>query len=129
MSGPQNQAYQMSVKVVPSYLADQSEPNEGKFVFSYRVHIQNTGTVAAQLISRHWIITDANNEMVEVKGLGVVGEQPLLEPGAYFEYVSGTLLKTTNVTMHGYYFFTAVDGTQFSVDIPMFNLSVPGTLH
>ncbi|MFM8758836.1 MAG: ApaG domain, partial [Methylophilaceae bacterium] len=67
--------------------------------------------------------------MVEVKGLGVVGEQPLLEPGAYFEYVSGTLLKTTNGTMHGYYFFTAVDGTQFSVDIPMFNLSVPGTLH
>jgi ApaG protein len=122
-------AYQMSVKVVPNYLADQSEPAEQKYVFSYRVRIENVGTVAAQLISRHWMMNDANNELTEVKGLGVVGEQPLIEPGAYFEYVSGTVLKTMNGTMHGFYFFTAVDGTQFSADIPMFNLSVPGSLH
>lgn len=121
--------YQISVKVIANYLADQSEPVEQKYVFSYRVRIENVGTVAAQLISRHWVINDANNELTEVKGLGVVGEQPLIDPGAYFEYVSGTVLKTMNGTMHGFYFFTAVDGTQFSVDIPMFNLSVPGTLH
>jgi ApaG protein len=123
------QDYQISVKVIATYLPDQSDPKDEKYVFSYRVHIQNTGKVAAQLISRHWIIHDANNEMTEVKGLGVVGEQPLLEANAYFEYVSGTLLKTPNGTMMGYYFFTAVDGHQFTVEIPMFNLSVPGSLH
>lgn len=122
-------SYQITVSVAVTYLAEQSEPAENQYVFSYRVHIQNTGSVAAQLISRHWIIHDANNETTQVKGLGVVGEQPLLEPGAYFEYVSGTMLKTQNGTMVGQYFFTAIDGHQFSVDIPMFNLSVPGTLH
>jgi len=98
-------------------------------VFSYTVTITNTGSVGAQLISRHWIITDANNEVQEVRGLGVVGVQPLLQPGEHFQYTSGTVLATPVGTMRGSYHMTAEDGTQFDSPIPEFTLSIPRVLH
>ncbi|MBC3871165.1 Co2+/Mg2+ efflux protein ApaG [Undibacterium oligocarboniphilum] len=121
--------YQMSVSVVTQYLPEQSEPDRGSFVFAYTITIKNTGTVAAQLISRHWIINDANNQMEEVRGLGVVGHQPFLPPGQSFEYTSGSILKTPQGTMKGSYFCVAEDGHRFEVDIPEFVLSLPRTLH
>ncbi len=121
--------YDCLVTVRTTYLADQSDVDESQFVFSYTINITNTGNVAAQLISRHWVITDSNNKIQEVRGLGVVGEQPLLEPGASFEYTSGTMLNTPVGTMHGTYQFTAADGTQFDVPISTFTLAMPRVLH
>jgi ApaG protein len=117
------------VTVRTTYLADQSDIDNSQYVFSYTINITNTGNVAAQLISRHWVITDSNNKLQEVRGLGVVGEQPLLEPGASFEYTSGTMLNTPVGTMQGSYQFTAVDGTQFDVPISPFTLAMPRVLH
>jgi ApaG protein len=122
-------AYEMTVTVRTQYLADQSNPDASQYVFAYAVTIKNTGSVAAQLISRHWIITDTNNQMQEVRGLGVVGHQPLLAPGEQFEYTSGTSLATPQGTMHGEYFCVAEDGEQFESKIPEFVLSLPRTLH
>ena len=122
-------AYEMTVTVRTQYLADQSNPDASQYVFAYAVTIKNTGSVAAQLISRHWIITDTNNQMQEVRGLGVVGHQPLLAPGEQFEYTSGTSLATPQGTMHGEYFCVAEDGEQFVSKIPEFVLSLPRTLH
>lgn len=121
--------YQMSVSVVTQYLPEQSEPDRDSFVFAYTITIKNTGTVAAQLISRYWIINDANNQTEEVRGLGVVGHQPFLPPGQSFEYTSGSILKTPQGTMKGSYFCVAEDGHRFEVDIPEFVLSLPRTLH
>lgn len=121
--------YQISVSVNTAYLADQSDPAADRYVFAYTVSIANTGTVAAQLISRHWIITDAENVTQEVKGLGVVGEQPLLQPGESFEYTSGTALATPVGTMHGSYQMVAEDGIKFDAEIPSFTLSMPRVLH
>jgi ApaG protein len=123
------QTYECVVTVKTQYLADQSNIDASQYVFSYTIQITNTGKVAAQLISRHWVITDANNKVQEVRGLGVVGDQPLLEPGASYEYTSGTMLNTPVGTMHGTYQFTAVDGTQFDVEIPTFTLAMPRVLH
>lgn len=123
------QTYECLVTVKTQYLADQSNIDASQYVFSYTIQITNTGKVAAQLISRHWVITDANNKVQEVRGLGVVGDQPLLEPGASYEYTSGTMLNTPVGTMHGTYQFTAVDGTQFDVEIPTFTLAMPRVLH
>lgn len=123
------QAYECVVTVKTQYLADQSNIDASQYVFSYTIQITNSGKVAAQLISRHWVITDANNKVQEVRGLGVVGDQPLLEPGASYEYTSGTMLNTPVGTMHGTYQFTAVDGTQFDVEIPTFTLAMPRVLH
>jgi ApaG protein len=122
-------AYQMTVTVRTQYLEDQSDPDRSHFVFAYAVTIKNSGSVAAQLISRHWVITDANNHVQEVRGLGVVGHQPLLQPGEQFEYTSGTTLATPQGTMHGEYFCVAEDGEQFESAIPEFVLSLPRTLH
>ena len=122
-------AYQMTVTVKTQYLEDQSDPNRSHYVFAYAVTIKNSGNVAAQLISRHWVITDANNHVQEVRGLGVVGHQPLLQPGEQFEYTSGTTLATPQGTMHGSYFCVAEDGEQFESPIPEFVLSLPRTLH
>jgi len=122
-------AYEFSVTVIPQYLAEQSDPSRSSYVFAYAVTIKNTGQVAAQLISRHWIITDAANHVEEVTGLGVVGHQPLLQPGETFEYSSGAALKTPQGTMTGKYFCVAEDGEQFEVVIPEFVLSLPRTLH
>lgn len=121
--------YACSVKVRTTFLAEQSNPDESKYAFAYTVTITNTGTVAAQLISRHWIITNANNEVHEVKGLGVIGEQPLLEPNAQFEYTSGTLLTTASGEMHGTYQMVAEDGTLFEAIIEPFQLYQQRVLH
>ena len=121
--------YQISIKVNTAYLAEQSDPSADRYVFAYTITISNTGTVAAQLISRHWIITDAENVTQEVKGLGVVGEQPLLRPGESFEYTSGTAMATPVGTMHGTYQMVADDGNKFDAEIPRFTLSMPRVLH
>jgi ApaG protein len=122
-------AYEFTVSVRTQYLENQSGPEHGRFVFAYSITIRNTGQVAAQLISRHWIIKDANDQIEEVKGLGVVGHQPLLQPGEQFEYTSGTSLKTPHGSMSGTYFCVAEDGTKFDAAIPEFVLSQPRTLH
>ncbi len=114
--------YQFRVDVVPQYLPEQSAPAQGIHSFSYTITITNTGEVAAQLIARHWIITNASGEAEEVKGLGVVGHQPLLKPGEAFQYSSGCRLRTTSGTMQGSYFFVAEDGERFEVDIAAFAL-------
>jgi ApaG protein len=121
--------YQISVSVNTAYLTEQSDPSADRYVFSYTITIANSGTVAAQLISRHWIITDAENVVQEVKGLGVVGEQPLLRPGESFEYTSGTAMATPVGTMRGTYQMVAEDGNKFDAEIPQFTLSMPRVLH
>jgi ApaG protein len=123
------QKYAFSVSVKTEYLADQSDADEGKYAFAYHISITNTGTVAAQLISRHWVITDGNGLINEVRGLGVVGAQPLLQPNEQFQYSSGTLLNTSAGSMRGTYQIVAVDGTQFEAIIEPFTLVVPRVLH
>jgi len=125
----QNKRYGISVVPKAAYVADQSDPDNGKYVFSYTITITNTGDVAAQLVSRHWIITDGENRVQEVKGLGVVGQQPLLQPGESFEYTSGASIPTAVGTMRGSYQMRAEDGQTFDAPIPAFTLSVPRTLH
>ena len=112
-----------------NYLPEQSDESGNRFVFSYTITITNLGHSSAKLISRHWIITDANNHVQEVRGQGVVGEQPLLKPSQSFEYTSGTVLTTQVGTMRGSYQMQADDGAQFEVEIPQFVLSVPRVLH
>ena len=112
-----------------NYLPEQSDEAGNRFVFSYTITITNLGPVSAKLISRHWIITDAHNHVQEVRGQGVVGEQPLLKPSQSFEYTSGTVLNTQVGTMRGSYQMQADDGAQFAVQIPQFVLSVPRVLH
>jgi len=121
--------YEFSVNVRPQYLVEHSDPDEEKYVFAYTVTIRNTGEQAAQLISRHWIITDGNNAVEEVRGAGVVGEQPVLKPGEAFEYTSGCPLPTPVGSMRGSYQCVADDGTAFEAPIPEFVLSTPRTLH
>ena len=121
--------YEITVVPKASYVADQSDPAKDNFVFSYTITITNTGEVAAQLVSRHWIITDGEHRVQEVKGLGVVGQQPLLQPGESFEYSSGASIGTSVGTMHGTYHMRADDGHTFDAAIPPFTLSVPRTLH
>ena len=114
---------------VARFLADQSDPAKDQYVFTYTIKITNTGDVAAQLLSRHWIITDADHKVQEVKGLGVVGQQPVLKPGESFEYTSGASIPTNVGTMQGTYQMMAADGKAFDAPIPLFTLSVPRTLH
>lgn len=114
--------YQFSCAVVPEYIPDQSSPDDAVYGFAYTVTITNTGEVPAQLVSRHWVIVDANGQLEEIKGLGVVGHQPLLKPGESFQYTSGSRLRTPSGTMHGSYFFVAEDGERFEAAIPMFVL-------
>ncbi|MES2979169.1 MAG: Co2+/Mg2+ efflux protein ApaG [Pseudomonadota bacterium] len=126
--------YEITCEVQPRYLPEQSEPEEQLFAFSYTVTITNSGTMTAQLISRHWIISDANGHNEEVKGLGVVGHQPVLKPGESFQYTSGSRLRTPTGTMHGSYFCVGEDAHRFEASIPMFVLeatsgSPPRVLH
>ena len=121
--------YSIAVAVKTAYLAEQSDPSRRQYVFAYTITIENTGEVAAQLVSRHWIITDSEHQVQEVKGAGVVGQQPLLQPGESFEYTSGTSLQTPVGTMRGTYQMVAADGHAFAADIPIFTLSVPRVLH
>ncbi len=123
------QKYAFSVSVKTAYLQDQSSIEDNRYAFSYTITITNIGDIAAQLISRHWIIADANGEVSEVKGLGVIGLQPLLQPNENFEYTSGTVLDTSAGSMHGTYQLVAVDGTQFETVIAPFTLAAPRVLH
>jgi ApaG protein len=114
--------YEFLVEVVPQYLPDQSNPEEALYVFAYTITITNTGDVTAQLISRTWNVNNANGHTEKVRGLGVVGQQPLLKPGQAFEYTSGTRLRTPTGTMHGNFFCVAEDGEKFDATVPMFVL-------
>ena len=124
----ESKRYEIEVSAKPAYLADQSDPAKNQFVFAYTITITNTGNVTAQLISRHWLITDGEHRVQEVKGLGVVGQQPVLKPGESFEYTSGASLPTAVGTMRGSYQMVAEDGHSFDAPIPSFTLSVPRTL-
>ncbi len=121
--------YECVVTVETEFLPDQSDLARNRYAFAYHIKIINTGNVAAQLISRHWIINEFNGEQQEVRGLGVVGVQPLLKPGQLFEYTSGTVLTTPNGKMHGSYQMVADDGTPFAVAVPAFTLTMPRVLH
>jgi len=121
--------YQISVSPRALYIAEQSDADAGRYAFAYTITSTNTGAVPARLLSRHWIITDANNLVQEVKGQGVVGAQPKLKPGESFEYTSGSMLATPVGTMRGSYQMVADDGTRFDASIPEFTLSVPRVLH
>ncbi len=121
--------YEVSVQVRTTYLAEQSDPDNERYAFAYTITITNTGNVGAKLVSRHWIITDAENKVQEVKGKGVVGEQPFLKPSESFEYTSGTALATPVGAMQGSYQMVAEDGTQFDAPIAPFTLSMPRVLH
>ena len=121
--------YRIEIEAQPQYLPDQSDEQAARFVFAYTITIRNTGSVGARLISRHWLITDSNNEIQEVRGLGVIGEQPSLAPGESFEYTSGAAIPTPVGTMRGSYQMLAADGTRFDTPIPEFTLSVPRVLH
>ena len=125
----ESKKYQISVHAVPQYLADQSDAAADRYVFAYTITFENVGTVAAQVISRHWVITDANGHVQEVRGLGVVGQQPLLKPGESFEYTSGCQLETPVGTMRGEFQVTAEDGMQFEAVVDAFTLSIPRVLH
>ncbi|HEY9530636.1 MAG TPA: Co2+/Mg2+ efflux protein ApaG [Burkholderiales bacterium] len=121
--------YAIEVSAATQYLDDQSDEAAGRYVFAYTITLRNTGSVAAQLISRHWVITDSQGLVQEVRGLGVVGAQPLLQPGESFEYTSGASIATSVGTMKGSYQMVATDGTRFEAPIPEFTLSVPRVLH
>lgn len=121
--------YEVEVDVATRFLDDQSSPAENRFVFAYSVTIRNRGGMPAKLMSRHWIITDANGKVQEVRGDGVVGEQPWMRPGDDFKYTSGAVLETAIGTMRGSYTMLADDGTRFDAPIPEFTLSIPRTLH
>jgi ApaG protein len=121
--------YRIEVEVETQYIAEQSLPDQDHFVFAYTITIYNSGEVAAQLLRRHWVITDANNKVQEVKGEGVVGEQPHLKPGEQYRYTSGTMLETPVGSMRGSYHMIADDGVEFEAEIPPFTLSMPRVLH
>lgn len=121
--------YAVEVEVLTRFLDDQSSPAENRFVFAYSVTIRNRGAVPARLLGRHWVITDANGKVQEVRGDGVVGEQPWMRPGDGFEYTSGAVLETAIGTMRGSYSMLADDGTRFDAAIAEFTLSIPRTLH
>ena len=125
----EDKKYEINIIVRTTYLPEQSDETLDRYVFSYTITIANTGMVAAQLISRHWIIEDGGNDAQEVRGLGVVGEQPLLKPGDSFEYTSGTAISSPVGSMKGSYQMIAEDGLRFDASIPEFTLSVPRTLH
>src|ERR1700742_2034291 len=117
------------IEVETTYLDEQSDPKERRYVFSYTITIRNEGSVSARLLPRHWVITDANGKVQEVRGEGVVGEQPHLKPGQGFRYSSGAVLETPVGTMQGSYQMVTDDGAQFEAPIPAFRLAMPGMLH
>jgi ApaG protein len=122
-------SYTIAIEIATRFLDEESAPQDDRYAFAYTIGIRNEGEVPARLLSRHWIITDANGKVQEVRGEGVVGEQPWLRPGDRFEYTSGAVLETPCGTMRGSYAWLADDGTAFEAPIPPFTLSVPRTLH
>ncbi len=125
----QKNNYEIRIEVATNYVLDQSEPDVGRYVFAYTITIENRGDLPARLVSRHWVITDANGKVQEVSGDGVVGEQPHLNPGEIFRYSSGAVLETPVGAMQGSYQMEAENGTSFEAPIPPFTLAVPGVLH
>ena len=123
------QEYKFQITVKAQYIEEQSEPDNERFVFAYTIRIANLGDLGAKLNARHWVITDANGEVTEVKGQGVVGEQPYIAPGKSYEYSSGAVLNTPIGTMQGSYQMETDSGTQFDTPIPVFSLAAPGALH
>ena len=121
--------YKIQVEVETLYVEEQSLPEQDHYVFAYTITIYNDGNIPARLLNRHWIITDANEKVQEVKGEGVVGDRPYLKPGEHYRYTSGTMLETPVGTMRGSYQMIADDGVEFDADIPSFTLSMPRTLH
>jgi ApaG protein len=121
--------YEIRVSAQPRFITEQSEPARDRYVFAYTITIENAGSVAAQLVSRHWIITDAMGKVEEVRGEGVVGEQPMLLPGERFRYTSGAVLETPVGTMQGSYQMVAEDGVRFDAPIAPFRLAMPNVLH
>lgn len=120
--------HKIRVEVQTSYLADQSDPREPRFAFAYTITIRNEGQMPARLLTRHWIITDANGKVQEVRGEGVVGEQPYLKPGQGFRYSSAAILETPVGAMQGSYHMLADDGRRFETPIAPFRLAMPGVL-
>ena len=130
MSVANSQAvYDTRVEVETSYIPEQSAPQQNRYVFAYTITIRNHGSLPAKLLSRHWVITDANGKVEEVRGEGVVGEQPYLKPGDGFRYTSGTVIETPVGSMQGSYHLIADDGSEFDTPIPAFSLSMPHALH
>jgi len=121
--------YNFEVDVETNFVPEQSDPDDRRFVFAYTITIRNVGAVPAKLLTRHWVITDADGRVQEVRGEGVVGEQPHLDPGEGFRYTSGTMLETPVGSMQGSYHMLADDGVEFDAEIQPFTLSVPHTLH
>lgn len=117
------------VEAAPQYIESQSSPNEGRYVFAYTITITNAGIIPAKLLSRHWLITDSNGKIQEVKGEGVIGEQPYLKPGESFRYSSGAMIETPVGVMQGKYLLISDSGENFKASIPKFTLSIPRTLH
>jgi len=123
------QKYNVKVAAQSFYLEEQSVPELGRYVFAYTITIRNEGALPARLLSRHWIITDSNGKVEQVRGEGVVGEQPYLRPGEGFQYTSGTMIATPVGSMQGSYRMVADDGVAFEAPIPAFTLSAPRMLH
>lgn len=121
--------YALEISVATQFLDEQSDPEGDRYVFAYTIRIRNLGRLPAQLLDRHWVITDGNGKVEEVRGEGVVGEQPRLEPGEAFTYTSGAVLETAVGSMQGSYHMAGDDGTEFDAPIPAFTLAVPRTLH
>lgn len=119
----------IDIEVLPSFIAEQSDPATNHYVFSYTVTIRNSGSTAAKLLTRHWVITDGDGAVQEVNGDGVIGEQPRLNPGEGFQYTSGTFMNTPFGTMHGSYQMLSDSGEKFDAEIPPFRLTVPNALH
>ena len=122
-------SHPINIQVEPRYLPEQSSPEDRVYTFAYTITVTNTGHVAAQLIARHWVINDASGQTQEVKGLGVIGQQPVIKPGESYEYSSGASIPTPVGTMRGTYQMVGEDGRTFEAPIPLFTLSVPRTLH
>ena len=124
-----NEKNKILVEALPRFIQSQSSPEKNRYVFAYTITITNTGTVPATLLTRHWLITDANGKTQEVRGDGVIGEQPYLKPGETFRYTSGAMIETPVGVMQGKYTMRSDDGNQFKAPIPKFTLSIPRTLH
>jgi ApaG protein len=124
-----NKKYEMRISARTAFLPEHSDAGSGRYVFAYTITITNTGTVAAQLLARHWIVTDAHNRVQEVRGLGVVGEQPLIRPNESFQYTSCAAIATPSGSMRGSYRMRAEDGVEFDAPIPEFTLARPNALH
>lgn len=121
--------YKIIVEVKATFVEEQSDPAAARYIFAYTITIRNQGTVAATLLSRHWIITDGEGQIREIRGQGVVGEQPHLKPGEQFCYTSGAMIETPVGTMQGSYSMVAEDGATFEAEIAVFSLAMPGCLH